>query len=570
MSAGDDFTLEMSKLSQDSSTPYKSKKWGYLIDQNNGSYASNQIVFDLTGFYNSNKFINPREMFLVMPVVMALSTDAGVGSGLGSAPDFALAMKNGFHQLISSMSVTYQNKDVVQITPNSNMFVSFKLMSKMSQDELANIGQTIGFSPDSATSWRYSGATGVATADGAGSKNNTNQVAFPNTTLAYQGETGNIGMLKRQLNTAFNPASAVSGASSLTNASLCNQQLKNYTTTVGSGASAVQVYYLSAIVRLSDVSDFFDKMPLTKGFYSRLTINTNQGSFAITKQPSQTAMNLQGGNISFPNGTCPIMIAPCSTSYIDTDAVQVVGSCSIGRVGSTLGTQNQSSLNIPAHPLTSCRIYAPSIELQPSLELEYLSSSRRKLVKYEDILQYQILNVGAGTAFNQNLANSIVGAKGIVIMPFIASTVNGLSIAGTGTAGNTVPFSPVLSPFACEPATSSPLLSLTNWNVQLSNQNVLNINDVYNWESFLIETNSAYAVNGGLSTITSGLIDQTMWENNYRYYYLDLARRLKDDTSPKSVSVYGTNSSLVAVDYYVFIIYEKQIVIDCETGALLE
>jgi len=113
-------------------------------------------------------------------------------------------------------------------------------------------------------------------------------------------------------------------------------------------------------------------------------------------------------------------------------------------------------------------------------------------------------------------------------------------------------------------------IKVTNWNVQLSNQNVLNINDVYNWESFLIETNSAYSLNGGLSTITSGLIDQTGWENNYRYYYLDLARRLKDDNSPKSISVYGTNSSLVAVDYYIFIVYEKQIVIDCETGALLE
>jgi len=73
------------------------------------------------------------------------------------------------------------------------------------------------------------------------------------------------------------------------------------------------------VIRLSDVSDFFAKMPLTKGFYGRITINLNLGSVAI-RSPSIVIGNnaleetsnfvLHANEINFPNGTCPIMIMP--------------------------------------------------------------------------------------------------------------------------------------------------------------------------------------------------------------------------------------------------------------------
>jgi hypothetical protein len=56
--------------------PFRSKQFSYVNDMNQGNYASNQVVFDLSSFYNQQKFIAPSEMFLVVPIVSVLSTES--------------------------------------------------------------------------------------------------------------------------------------------------------------------------------------------------------------------------------------------------------------------------------------------------------------------------------------------------------------------------------------------------------------------------------------------------------------------------------------------------------------
>jgi hypothetical protein len=75
------------------------------------------------------------------------------------------------------------------------------------------------------------------------------------------------------------------------------------------------------------------------------------------------------------------------------------------------------------------------------------------------------------------------------------------------------------------------------------------------------------AINGGLDTgLTSGLIDYQRWMNLYRYYVVDLSRRLAGDNTPKSITVMGRNGSNFAVSYFVFIEYERHLEIDVESG----
>jgi len=171
-----------------------------------------------------------------------------------------------------------------------------------------------------------------------------------------------------------------------------------------------------------------------------------------------------------------------------------------------VGALNQSTLGVPAHKMNSCRIYAPTIDLQPARALSYIQENRSKYIEWDDIYASQLLNVGSGSSFNCNITNSIAGIKAIVIIPFISSTING---RGANNLANVTPFSPCVSPFASEPSTTSPLLSITNFNMQLASENILATNINYNFEEFIEQLLPANSINGGQSLgLSSGLIDQ--------------------------------------------------------------
>jgi hypothetical protein len=97
--------------------------------------------------------------------------------------------------------------------------------------------------------------------------------------------------------------------------------------------------------------------------------------------------------------------------------------------------------------------------------------------------------------------------------------------------------------------------------------NVFQRNISYSFETFIEEMSPANALNGGLDTgLTSGLIDQAAWSQGYRYYVVDLSRRLAGDNTPKSITVIGRNGSSIPVDYYFYVEYERHLSLDVESG----
>ncbi len=154
--SADAYTFDFSTNLKNNQPVYISKQWGYQNDQNNQAYQSKQIYLDLTGFYNSARFINPQEMIIVLPVVCTMSavrgpTTAGtstvlpqipgVGDGLGAPPSqyvgadgspafnvsatgnwsgvcndmaitnqFAFGFKSGYWNLIHSMQIQVDGK----------------------------------------------------------------------------------------------------------------------------------------------------------------------------------------------------------------------------------------------------------------------------------------------------------------------------------------------------------------------------------------------------------------------------------------------------------------------------
>ena len=62
--------------------------------------------------------------------------------------NFAASLKNSVFQLISSMSVQLTNNDIVNLTNFSNLDINYKILNRLSTDEVENLAPSILFSKD--------------------------------------------------------------------------------------------------------------------------------------------------------------------------------------------------------------------------------------------------------------------------------------------------------------------------------------------------------------------------------------------------------------------------------------
>lgn len=707
-STADAYTYSDSTSSSSSQPVYTSKQWSYSIDQSNSNYSSRQIVFDLSGFYNSQRFINPQEMFILFPVVTTLSAnsgDAGPGTGLGAAPhlsaintgaalgqstgqhtwrdnggaitsQFAYGPKSGNWNLIQSMQVQVDGKDVIQLTPNINYHASFCANTTWSKSDLDKNGGVVGFFPDAADSWMMN-SNGTYSNFGYGVCNNALPGSFQPTlypgmempdstagsTLGILGQVfgsshecatacgENAPFFERMKRTnRLDPVISGSVASSVhinggptsffepkygkvgivpqttTDATLENHMYATPAAILGAEvivgtdadkAHAFRQTMTTCVVRFKDICDLFGKLPLTRGLYMRVTINVNTGYIrlgwtgAMTTTPADPATALplrpQYGSITqntFP-ATCPIMLAPTHASALSiaskagadplpitinrpflstflsvypTDAnIQIypglardIGSCkatelilsvAIGKPD-PIHKQIASTLALKDHPLQNCRIYAPIIDMEPALITSYITNFTNHAVYYKDVLQFSIAGVKSSGLINTVLANGIVNAKRLVIIPFYHDD----TAVAASTFGTKIPFEP-LSCFSSAPGTCAPMNSLIDFNIQVSNMNIFQRNISYSFENFIEEMSPANAINGGLDTgLTSGLVGIHEWTQAYKYYVVDLSRRLAGDNTPKSITVLGRNGSSHTVDYYCYVEYERHLSLNVESG----
>ena len=775
---GDRYTFSESTSTSNSQPVYTSKQYSYQIDQNNSSYGSKQIIFDLSGFYNSQRFIDPKEMFMMFPVLSTM-TAANSGpsnhySGLGSAPkitqanglqfadnggahtnQFAMGYKSGYWNLINSIQIQVDGKDVIQLTPNINYHASFVANTTWSDSDVKKHGALTGFIPDSSNSWMISNEP---SADGLGICNNrlppskklcpypTNETwavagGYPairasdgaallvNDVIAVRANDGpkissqlgvshdfnpfqqnceanhglwermkttnrfydrtvfpvppadGIGELSKQQNsTCQRMASGDNGGGILTDeglAALLQNRLKvtpdanvptinglygwtDNTSEDALSTTAIRQLETVCIVRFKDVCDLFNNLPLTRGLYMRVILNMNTGSTeigAIGRISSivDAAIAVGGGlnssrvragppkpqdfpaynsvlSNTFP-GTCPIMLTPMVVSALQstvgngadqfplatfsgnfpaTSSIQLYPGVAVD-----CGTYLRESLILSVsiakmdpihssrgftgpemnHSMANCRIFAPIIDMEPALTNSYITAHKDQAIYYRDVLAFRYPSVPSNSPFTYQIANGIVNAKRLIIIPFYNHSIakfrrptvpavvgNIVAIGATGDGNyaldGSIPwttktyqalavdnlFEP-MSVFDSAPSTVAPQSALTDFNVLVSNMNIFQRNISYDFENFIEEISPANAINGGLDTgLTSGLIDFTAWSQNYRYYVVDLSRRLAGDNTPKSLTVVGNNRSKFDVDYFFYVEYERHLSLDVESG----
>ena len=145
-------------------TPYESKIYNYIQDLNNSVYQNNGLTlvqFDLGSIYNSKYFNQPEDWYLALPLVMVYAVGNGstlvAPSANTSYP--AVSFKGGFWNLVDKCEIELDGKVIEQMSPYTNQYVSIKLLSQMTQNDLVQYGSMLGLPcADSVNSMVYDNA----------------------------------------------------------------------------------------------------------------------------------------------------------------------------------------------------------------------------------------------------------------------------------------------------------------------------------------------------------------------------------------------------------------------------
>jgi len=602
----DQVIYETSMMNTIESVPFVRKENVYVIDSNNNSYSGGSVIIDTSSFSNSGKFADYKSAYIQIPLVMRLELNSSGTPGYTPTPEvinaiqasMSLGLKNGSWQIIQSMSCDLNNTNIIQLQPFISQYVTFKILSQMSQDDLKKYGDSIGFQPDTGYAVRYNSDL-ASHPEGHGSINNLN-AAPQNTAVVPEDDftyndgfnkfAFNEGYKKRQATTGFNPTAPL--VSQFTSVTQTGQMGQDYYTqgTIGQADQFSKYWLCTLTLRLKDIASFFEEIPLARGLFFRFTLNLNLAQHTIrylvdtTTPPNYSVVDTSVVKNNLIGGSSPLIIASAlpyngmrgmvtgvAADYISTGGAGNVETPFEFDIAMSIGRDNKYAISCPW--FTSCRLYVDLYQLAPSAEQQYISLNKAKQITYRDVYSYQIdlssttTGGDVNVAFSNLLTNGIVNPKGLLIIAYAGSSSNPVSKDG-------LKLEAYQSPFAAEPSTPTPFIKITNFQVQVGAQNVFQQNERYSWENWLEETSRIYAVNGAQITGTnSGLISYKDYLTNYGYIYVDLERRLIGENSvPKSIQVSGNvlSGNIQNTRLMCFVEFERTIAINPSTGERLD
>ena len=261
-------------------TPFVKKNLNYVLDQQagNSAYTSGQVIIDSSSLAaTGNTFQDWSDAYIVLPYNVKLEMNA-VQASASSGPtavtanmlNFLTSSKN--FSLIDSITIEQNGRTIVSQTSNLSQLVNFKAHSTFSQDFVAKMGASLGYTPDAVGNWTYSAST----------------VQIDNTDNSYTQtsfsapENYNSGLLARQQK--FAPISSALTTQTKQIAEGDNVQLATAVVPTGTAGNVVlSDHHFLATIRLKDLSDYFDKHPkLTRGVAYKIYLRVNQGVTTFT------------------------------------------------------------------------------------------------------------------------------------------------------------------------------------------------------------------------------------------------------------------------------------------------
>ena len=579
-----EFNRSMDTQSANDYSPYTDKQYNsYINDINSGVYQNNGlslVQFDLSSIYNSSKFTDTNDLFVVLPIVMVAAFSTNVAGTLVVGGPVAgnvnlLSLKNNFIHLIHQADLTINGKTAEDVQPFINISKHFQMLSEMSSGDLDTIGYSIGMTePDNWKSKVYNGSTSATVTNKSGNGMTNNRPFVPaasfsggakdnNTLTASQFDkcvnTSIQHRLGRYTDTTAGNTTGIFGTSAAFISNLT--QLKNdFTPTYEVLNTNYMVWYDYAVIKLATVFESLTAIGLTRkaDIFLRLYVNTGTLNASISSPNTTTpGYSLTVANNGF-TGTCPFTInyltEQSSGGGIPATTANITAGLYLAKVPATSYNGINLGNSAASHPLPACRIYYSQITIQPALAEEYILNNRAKKCIYRTVLTNQYNNISAGGNFNQLISSGIVHPTGILIVPYVSSQAS-FSFGDFAFK----------SPFDTVPADGHPL-SLTNLQVTVGGQNVLQSVLNYNYESFIEQLLYCEQLTSADFGVSTGLFDASWWNYN-RFYWVNVERsNITDKLTARNLNISFTNNNNVPIDVLVFTFKSNSLTIDIETG----
>lgn len=502
-------------------TDMLSKEVAWISDSNGSSYAG-QVVFDLSSFGQTNKWLSYGEAYIEIPYVIAAKSTVDVTTLINSGSIF---MKDGFHQLIDNIAIEFNQKTVVQVQNFTNVHTQFKLLTSSSAEDLLKNSALTGFFGDEIESYTYKAAS-----DAAG-------IGYFNNTVTS----------RKTATTSFDVTAKDTEFPTLVASESINAGRSYYRNDGGAGAARYYYWVVMAQIRLRDITDFFDRIPLCKTTDVRIIISYNSVQFDLVGSNATPSLLTIANYQQISGHTNPLII---NTTMPNGGGTLTVRS-NVVKHGLTGGTD-------PTLPVGQCRIYLPIYKISDSVSLAMIQNFPTSTFEYNDIYTYVVPSITAGSSFVHTLTTGIVNPQYVVVIPF--PKTNGLAGLGVAT---------YQSPFDTAPGTSSNII-LRDFNIQVAGLNVFQANERYDWEQFTDELVKINAIDGNNQVgLTSGILSYDRWQKAYRMYVADLRRREQsNDNVTKSIVVSATNTANCEIELLCFVSYRKSLSINTSTGTI--
>jgi hypothetical protein len=417
----DEWLLETSSAgAEETPMPFKSRSKITINDSNNGQYSSGQITWDLSQLANSTNMPDLKSAYLRIPYLMKLSalTGAGLTSTNGfdvssaGASAYAMCFKGSNLSTIDSLTLEISNQNVVSLQSLSNIPITYELLTKWNDDDVAVLGPTINFEKDTAGSVRWDTSVGET--------NNSITSVAPS---ALVPESCNMGKLRRSQR-------GMTSALNATFAQYNNQTALNdveISNVVESGAGFT--YTVFATIPLKYLHDVFAKLPLVKGAQYKPIVNTHAPC-------SFTETIGAGAAVSAPvavsqRGYIPFMTPQPSTGN-SANGLRVVPA-------------NMDKLVAELSIISTCVFHCNTYELTPLYAQVYFKNPV-KTVKFTDFLMNRsIININPGQSVSQFQLTAGQGrVRKLLIVPIVSASDNAgidpLQSANTSCGMTCVPF----------------------------------------------------------------------------------------------------------------------------------
>ena len=507
-------------------SPYTDKQYSsYINDINGGSYSNSSLSlvnFDLGQIYNSNKYIDTSDLYIVLPITMvAAYRGASATVAPGTSSSSLCSIKTNFLNLIHQCDLQINGKTIESTTSFINIARHFQLISEMSTNDLATLGPTLGFSPnglDNVKSMKYTPSTGpgavAATAGcpGYGMSNNRIIGSPDNQITVNPSQNTGVanGALQYKVGRYIDTNAQDNGMTAIVNAAGMGIEYRPYYTRSGH----YQIWYDYAVIKVGHLFESINKIGLVKRLDASIRIWVNTGTVNVTVgQPNVTIATgtlnygLTTANNTFSN-TCPLMInylpGEEATGGIPTGVTGIVAGLYLNKPPVTTFNGINLSLSAAQHPLQNCRLYYSQIAVENTLALKYDLANANKQIVYRSVTSSICPNVLAGSNYSQLINAGIVHPTGILLVPFLSKE----------SAFGDVQWK---SPFDSCPATTCPV-PLTNLQVNVGGNNILQSNLFSNYENFMSQVNLAESLTSSDFGVSVGLFNQAWWDMVFIFY----------------------------------------------------